>query len=127
MASANAPTIRPILHKREQIGQYRKDPRSCFIEDYLNLSEGRCVAIPSHSNTKCLNSLSQWHEDVWKVVEAANNPAFHSEPLEYEIDQIAAYFVCGRHQDQDASRDYWLRLFALYRAEYHVDIEMVDV
>ena len=62
-----------------------------------------------------------------KVVLAADNPDLHSEPLEYEIDQIATYFLCGTHHDRVASRDWWLKLFAAYREYFHVDIDMMDV
>ena len=126
MASASTPFIRPLVHKREKIERYRKDLRFCFIANYVDLWEGRCKARTC-SNYDCLNSLSQWPDDVMKVVLAADNPALHSEPLEYEIDQIATYFLCGKHHDRAASRQYWLGLFAAYREYFHVDIEMVDV
>jgi hypothetical protein len=77
--------------------------------------------MTSCNNQQCLNSLGQWPEDVMKVVAAANNPRLHSESLEYEIDQIATYFLCGRHQDRIASREFWLKLFTAYRTWFHVD------
>ena len=127
MASANAPTVRPLVHKREKTAQYSTNPRFCFITNCFDLWEGRCIALTSCNNTKCLNSLSQWPDDVMKVVASADNPQLHSEALEYEMDLIATYFLCGRHHDRAASRNWWLRLFAAYREWFHVDIEMVDV
>jgi hypothetical protein len=132
MATVGTPTTRPVVNKRGQVAIFRRDKRWCFIAEYLGLSDhlgfddGHCVGITAGKN-RCLRSLGQWPDDVMKLVGAAENPTLHSESLEYEVDQIATYFLCGDHLAQTASRYFWLMLFVRYREYFHIDLEMVDV
>jgi len=126
IAGASTPIIRPAVNKREQLETSSLYLKFRFWADHLSLGDGRCLGVTS-GRTRCLEPLSQWPDDIMRLVGCADDGSLHSWLLDCQVEWLAARFLCDNHQNQKGSLQSWLTLVAKYRAEFAVDIEMRDV